>query len=103
MSNLRDKLEAIILLIVLVAFLGAFFNIPSLLTGAVTQWLISLFIGTIFTFVAGALVTTVIGDTLDDFSIFFYIRIYHIYDNRYCNCHIYRENIAFRALTYLDF
>jgi len=58
------KLELIVYLIVLVAFLGAVFNIPFALTNLVIQWLVSAFIGSVFSLVAGALVEAFTGDLL---------------------------------------
>jgi len=59
-----DKLRLILYIIVLVAFLGAILNIPSALTNAIIQWLIGAFVGSLFSFVAGALVEAVSGDLL---------------------------------------
>jgi len=55
------KLELIVYLIVLVAFLGAAFNIPWVLTNWIIQWLISAFIGSVFSLVAGAIVEAFTG------------------------------------------
>jgi len=59
-----DKLKLIIYMIVLVAFLGAVFNIPLALTNAIIQWLVGVFIGSVFSFVAGALVEAFSGNFL---------------------------------------
>jgi hypothetical protein len=58
------KLELIVYLIILVAFLGAAFNIPWALTNWIIQWLISALIGSVFSLVAGAIVEAFTGDFL---------------------------------------
>lgn len=63
-SDKTDILEVIVWLIFLVAFLGAFYNIPSGITNQIIQWLISIFIGTAFSIVAGTLVEALTGDHL---------------------------------------
>ncbi len=78
MDDNPKKLELIIYLIVLVAVLGAVFNIPSALTNLAVQWLISAFIGSVCSLVAGSIVEAITGDLLkkitltisiDDFQI----------------------------------
>lgn len=72
------KLELIVYLIVLVAFLGAVFNIPSVLTNLAIQWLISAFVGSVFSLVAGALVEAFTGDWLKTITLTIEIGDFHI-------------------------
>jgi len=79
--NGNDKtktLELIVYLIVLVAFLGAVFNIPFALTNMVIQWLVSAFIGSVFSLVAGALVEAFTGDLLKTITLTIEIGDFHI-------------------------
>ena len=64
-----EKLELIIYLIILIAFLGAAFNIPWALTNWIIQWLISAFIGSTFSLVAGAIVEAFTGDVLKKYAL----------------------------------
>ncbi len=57
-------LKLIVYLIVLVAFLGAVFNIPFALTNLIIQWLVGAFVGSVFSLVAGYLVEAFTGDLL---------------------------------------
>jgi hypothetical protein len=66
-----EKLKIPIYLIVLVAILGAFFNIPSALTNWVIQYLIGAFVGSVFSLVAGALVEAFTGDLLKKITLTF--------------------------------
>ncbi len=59
-----DKLKLIVYLIVLVAVLGAFFGIPTHITELAIQLLVSVFIGSIFSLIAGAFVEAFTGDLL---------------------------------------
>jgi hypothetical protein len=68
-NNKTSKLELIIYLIVLVAFLGAIFNIPAALTNWIIQYLVSMFIGSVFSLVAGSLVEAFTGDFLKKISL----------------------------------
>jgi len=74
----KDKLELIVYLIVLVAFLGAVFNIPAALTNWVIQWLVGVFVGSVFSLVAGALVEAFTGDLLKTITLTIEIRDFHI-------------------------
>lgn len=79
--NANDKtktLELIVYLIVLVAFLGAVFNIPFALTNVVIQWLIGMFVGSVFSLVAGALVEAFTGDLLKTITLTIEIGDFHI-------------------------
>lgn len=68
-----EKLKWIVYLIVLVTFLGAIFNIPSPLTNFVVQWLIGAFVGSVFSFVAGAIVEGFTGDWMKTITLTFSI------------------------------
>ena len=68
------KLELIIYLIVVVALLTAFFNIPWAITNFIIQWLISAFIGSVCSLIAGALVEAFTGDFLKKIAIQISIR-----------------------------
>lgn len=59
-----EKLKLIIYLIVLVAVLGALFNIPSYIIDVVVQWLASAFVGSVCSLVAGSLVEAFTGNIL---------------------------------------
>ena len=63
-NNKTKTLELIIYVIILVAFVGALFNIPSALTNMVIQWLIGMFVGSFFSLVAGEIVEAFAGDLL---------------------------------------
>jgi len=60
----KNKLQLIILLIVLVAITGAFLGIPQDWTNQIIQWLVSAFIGTVFSMVAASFVEAFTGDLL---------------------------------------
>jgi hypothetical protein len=66
-----EKLKIPIYLIVLVAIIGALFNIPSALTNWVVQYLIGAFIGSIFSLIAGTLVEAFTGDLLKKIALTF--------------------------------
>ena len=68
------KLELIIYLIILVAFLGAAFNTPDALTNWIIQLLVSAFIGSVFSLVAGAIVGAFTGDLLKQITLTISIR-----------------------------
>lgn len=72
-----NKLKAIIYLIILVAFLGALFNIPQALTNMVVQWLIGMFVGSFFSLVAGALVEAFTGEWLKTIALTVEIGDFH--------------------------
>jgi hypothetical protein len=74
----EDKLTLILYLIILVAFLGAVFNIPAALTNWVIQYLIGAFVGSIFSLVAGALVEAFTGDLLKKITLTFKILGYNV-------------------------
>jgi len=79
--NDNDKtkaLELIIYAIIMVAFLGAVFNIPFALTNMVIQWLIGMFVGSVFSLVAGALVEAFTGDWLKTITLTVEIGDFHI-------------------------
>jgi ABC-type uncharacterized transport system permease subunit len=59
-----DKLKAIVYLIVAVAVIGAFLNIPAWLTNTAIQWLVGAFVGMVCSLVAGSLVEAFTGDLL---------------------------------------
>jgi ABC-type polysaccharide/polyol phosphate export permease len=63
-NNKTKTLELIIYVIILVAFVGALFNIPSALTNMVIQLLIGMFVGSFFSLVAGEIVEAFTGDLL---------------------------------------
>lgn len=71
------ELEKILYLIVIVAIVGALFNIPSFLTNLAIQWLISSFIGSVFSLIAGTLVEAVTGDFLKTISFTVEIKGFH--------------------------
>jgi hypothetical protein len=77
-DNDVKKLELIVYLIVLVAVLGAFLNIPSALTNMAIQWLVGMFIGSVFSLVAGELVEAVTGDWLKTITLTIEIGDFHI-------------------------
>jgi hypothetical protein len=62
--NLKEKFQIIIALIILVAFLGAYFNIPAETINQVVEWLVSIMIGILLAAVSGALVEAFTGDLL---------------------------------------
>ena len=62
--NKTKTLELIVYAIILVAVLGAVLNIPFALTNMVIQWLVGMFVGSVFSLVAGALVEAFTGDLL---------------------------------------
>lgn len=68
------KLELIIYLIVVVALLAAFFNLPWAITNFIIQWLISAFIGSFLSLLAGSLVEAFTGDFLKKIAIQISIR-----------------------------
>lgn len=51
-------------LIVFVAVFGSLYNIPANLTTQIIQWLISIFIGAVFSIIAGSFVEAFTGDLL---------------------------------------
>jgi len=59
-----NKLQLIILVIVLVVVAGALLGIPQDWTNWIVQWLISAFIGTVFSTVAASIVEAFTGDLL---------------------------------------
>lgn len=59
-----EKLKLILYVIVLVAFLGAVFNIPLALTNTIIQWLVGAFIGSVLSLVSGSLIEAFTGDLL---------------------------------------
>jgi hypothetical protein len=77
-NNRTKTLELIVYLIVLVAFLGAAFNIPSALTNWIIQWLVGAFVGSVFSLVAGYLVEAFTGDILKKITLTFEIGDFHI-------------------------
>ena len=64
-----DKLKAVVYLIVVVAVIGAFLNIPAWLTNTAIQWLIGVFGGMVCSLVAGSLVEAFTGDLLKKISL----------------------------------
>jgi len=72
------KLELIIYLIILVAFLGAVFNIPNALTNWIIQLLVSAFIGSVFSLVAGAIVGAFTEDLFKKITLTISIRGFKI-------------------------
>jgi hypothetical protein len=64
-----DKLKLIIYLIVLVAILGAYFNLPTYLTDQIIQWLVSMLVGSLSSLIAGTLVEALTGDLLKAITI----------------------------------
>jgi hypothetical protein len=77
-NNKTKTLELIVYLIILVAFLGAVFNIPFALTNMIIQWLVGLFVGSVFSLVAGALVEAFTGDLLKKITLTIEIGDFHI-------------------------
>jgi len=77
-NNKTKTLELIVYLIILVAFLGAVFNIPFALTNMIIQWLVGLFVGSVFSLVAGALVEAFTGDWLKTITLTIEIGDFHI-------------------------
>lgn len=80
MNDKNDRtrnLELIVYLIVLVAFLGAVFNIPSALTNMAIQYLIGAFVGSVFSLVAGTLVEAFTGNLLKKITLTFEIGDFH--------------------------
>jgi len=73
-SNLEDedsmreeetnKLELIIWLIVVVAVIGAFLNIPAHWINEMIEWLVSVFVGSVLSILAGSLIEAFTGDML---------------------------------------
>ena len=63
------KLKLTIYLIVLVAVLSGLFNIPSHITDRVIQWLVSGFVGSVCSLVAGSLVEAFTGNILKTISL----------------------------------
>lgn len=59
-----SKLELFIYLIIAVAVIGAVLGVPTFITNIVIEWLISMFVGTLFSMVAGAIVEAFTGDLL---------------------------------------
>jgi hypothetical protein len=76
-DNKTKALERIVYLIILVAFLGAVFNIPSALTNMAIQWLIGMFVGSLLSWVAGELVEAFTGDLLKKITLTVKIRDFH--------------------------
>jgi len=76
-KNDIEKLKIPIYLIVLVAVLGALFNIPSALTNWFMQYLIGAFVGSVFSLVAGALIEAVTGDLLKRITLTFEVFGFH--------------------------
>jgi len=71
-SNVEEgvgKLKLIIYVIILVAFLGATLNIPWALTNWIIQLLVSAFIGSVFSLVAGAIVEAFTANWLKTIAI----------------------------------
>jgi hypothetical protein len=58
------KLRTILYVIVLVAVVCALLNVPPELTNSIIEWLVGMFVGSLFSFVAGALVEAFSGDLL---------------------------------------
>lgn len=77
-DNKTGTLELIIYLIILVAFLGAVFNIPLALTNMVIQWLVGMFVGSLFSLIAGMLVEAFTGDLLKTITLTIEIGDFHI-------------------------
>ena len=59
-----DKLRLILLAIILVAVAGVAFGLPQHIVSWMTQWLISIFIGMVFSLVASSLIEALTGDLL---------------------------------------
>lgn len=73
-----DKLRLIIYLIALVAVIGAFLGIPTHITELAIQWLVSVFIGLVFSLVAGSLVEAFTGDLLKTITLTIPIKGFNI-------------------------
>ncbi len=67
--ELKDKLELIIALAIVVAILGAYFDIPNDIVNQIVAWLMSIFVGILLSGVAGTLVESFTGDFLKTISI----------------------------------
>lgn len=77
-SNNRTRdLELVLYLIVLVAFLGAVFNIPFALTNMIIQWLVGIFVGSVLSLVAGSLVEAITGNWLKTITLTIEIGDFH--------------------------
>jgi len=63
-SNRTKAIENIVYLIIIVAVIGALFNIPEAVTNWIIQWLIGALVGSIFSMVAGAIVEAFTGELL---------------------------------------
>jgi len=64
-DNSKTKtIEIVVYLIILVAVLGALFNIPAAVTNWIIQWLIGALVGSVFSLVAGAIVEAFTGELL---------------------------------------
>jgi len=77
-NNKTRILELTVYFIILVAFLGAVFNIPFALTNIIIQWLIGIFVGSLCSLVAGTLVEAFTGDLLKTITITIEISDFHI-------------------------
>jgi uncharacterized protein involved in response to NO len=67
MNSKNDKTKALVLILYLIIFvgvLGTLFNIPWAITNWVIQWLISIFISSIFSLIAGSIVEAFTGEWL---------------------------------------
>jgi len=74
MKKLEDKLNLIIVLIVIVAIVGAYLGLSTEAINQVIEWLISIFIGILLSSVAGSLIEAFTGNLLK--KIFLNIPIY---------------------------
>ena len=61
---MKNDFEKFIYLIILVVLLGAILNVPSFFTNLTIQWLVSAFIGSLLSLLAGSLVEAFTGDLL---------------------------------------
>lgn len=81
MNGNKDRtknLELTAYLVALVVFLGAVFNIPSVLTNMAIQYLVGASVGSIFSLVSGYLVEAFTGDILKKITLTFKIGDFHI-------------------------
>ncbi len=60
----KETLELIITLIIVVAILGAYFNVSDETINHIVDWLVSIFIGVLLSAVSGAIVEAFKGDFL---------------------------------------
>jgi hypothetical protein len=68
-----NKIQGILILIIVVVLAAAFLGIPQWLTNWIVQWLISALVGAVFSMVAAAIVEGFTGDLLKAITLTFEI------------------------------